>query len=144
VHKSYNLQLTYRLVGDFWHLFIANKPSILIIDDDLSILRTFSRIFERKGYLVVVAAKGAEAIEKLRDNHFDVALVDLCLPDMEGADLFPLIQSNSPCVFKIMLTGKASEQTSNRGADALLGKPIQPDALLSLIDSRLKNRDMER
>jgi len=125
-------------------LFIANKPSILIIDDDLSILRTFSKIFERKGYLVVVAAKGAEAIEKLRGRRFDVALVDLCLPDMEGTDLFPLIQDSSPSVFKIMLTGRASEQASSRGADALLGKPIRPDELLSLIDSRLKDRNMER
>ncbi len=125
-------------------MFNASKPSILIIDDDLSILRTFSRIFERKGYLVVVAAKGAEAIEKLRGRRFDVALVDLCLPDMEGADLFPMIQDNSPSVFKIMLTGRASEQSSNRGADALLGKPIHPDELLSLIDSRLKDRDIER
>ncbi|NLF87493.1 response regulator [Candidatus Bathyarchaeota archaeon] len=125
-------------------MFIANKPSILIIDDDLSILRTFSRIFERRGYLVVVAAKGSEAIEKLRSRRFDVALVDLCLPDMEGADLFPLIQDSSPSAFKIMLTGRASEQASNRGADALLGKPIQPNELLSLIDSRLKDRDIEK
>jgi DNA-binding NtrC family response regulator len=125
-------------------LFITNKPSILIIDDDLSILRTFSKIFERKGYLVVVASKGAEAIEKLRGRRFDVALVDLCLPDMEGADLFPIIQDNSPSVFKIMLTGRASEQVSNRGADALLGKPIRLDELLSLIDSRLKDRDIEK
>lgn len=92
----------------------------------------------------MVAAKGAEAIEKLRGRRFDVALVDLCLPDMEGADLFPMIQDNSPSVFKIMLTGRASEQSSNRGADALLGKPIHPDELLSLIDSRLKDRDIER
>lgn len=125
-------------------MFITNKPSILIIDDDLSILRTFSKIFERKGYLVVVASKGAEAIEKLRGRRFDVALVDLCLPDMEGADLFPIIQDNSPSVFKIMLTGRASEQVSNRGADALLGKPIRLDELLSLIDSRLKDRDIEK
>ena len=78
--QVYNPQFTYRLVGDFWHLFNASKPSILIIDDDLSILRTFSRIFERKGYFVVVAAKGAEAIEKLRDNHFDVAWLICACP----------------------------------------------------------------
>jgi len=121
-------------------LFIAGKPSILIIDDDMSILRTLTKVFQRKGYFVAVAGKGKEAIEKISHNHYDVALIDFCLDDMEGTDLFPLIHSTSPHTVKIMLTGKFLWQTSIEGADALLTKPIQPDLLLSIIENELKNK----
>jgi CheY-like chemotaxis protein len=124
-------------------LLNPSQPSILIIDDDLAILRTFARIFQRKGYIVAVASKGAEAIEKLRGNHFDVALIDFCLPDMEGTMLFPLIQRQSPRTVKIMLTGKMLGQKNIKGADVLIGKPVQPDKLLSIIDCKLNNRNME-
>jgi two-component system response regulator HydG len=127
----------------FSYLFNPNKPSILIIDDDLGILNVFKRIFQRSGYSVTVAAKGTEAIEKLNGSHFDVALIDFCLPDMEGTELFPFIQHASPNAVKIMLTGKAIGVGCVEGVDALVGKPIQPDKLLSLIDSKLKDRNME-
>jgi len=124
-------------------LFIASKPSILIINDDIAILHVFSRIFQRYGYAVTVAEKGKDAIEKLSCNHYDVALIDLRLPDMESTELFPLIQSTSPRTLKIMLTGKMLLQNSIGGTDALLKKPIQPDQLLRLIDSELKNKNIE-
>ena len=90
-----------------------------------------------------MAEKGKEAIEKLSSNRYDVALIDLRLPDMEGTELFPLIQKLSPKTLKIMLTGKMLLQDSIEGADALLRKPIQPDQLLSVIDSKLKNKNIE-
>ena len=124
-------------------MFIASQPSILIIDDDTAILRTFSRVFQRKGYLVTAVERGKEAIEKISCNRYDVALIDLCLPDMEGTELFPLIDNMSPNTVKIMLTGKTLFQSSIEGADALLGKPITPDKLLSIIDSKLKNKNIE-
>ena len=62
---------------------------------------------------------------------------------MEDTELFPIIQSTSPRILKIMLTGKMLLQNSIGGADALLKKPIQPDQLLSLIDSELKNKNIE-
>lgn len=124
-------------------MFIVNKPSILIIDDDLSILRVFSRIFQKNGYSVTVASRGADAIEQLSLNRFDVALIDFCLPDMEGTELFPMIEHSSPDTIKIMLTGKVLVPGCIDGLDALLRKPIQPDKLLSLIDSKLKNRNIE-
>ncbi len=122
-------------------MLTSSRPSILIIDDDISILRVFSVIFQRSGYLVTVAQQGREAIEKLRLNHYDVALIDFCLPDMEGTELFPVIEEASPCTLKVMLTGKALSGIV--GADALVGKPIRPDKLLSIIDSELKNRNIE-
>jgi len=125
-------------------LIFLSKPSILIIDDDQAILRTLSRIFERNNYNVEVAARGTEAIEKLSGGTcFDVALIDYCLPDMEGTDLFDLITKASPKTLKIMLTGRAHELCCVGDLDALVSKPVQPSQLLSLIDSKLKDRNIE-
>ena len=124
-------------------MFIANKPSILIIDDDTAILNTFARIFQRKGFCVAVAEKGQDAMEKISSNHFDVALIDLCVSDMEGTKLCPLIRRTSPKTVKIILTEKTLAQNNIEGADVLLGKPIAIDDLLRVIDSKLKNRNIE-
>jgi DNA-binding NtrC family response regulator len=123
-------------------LFVASKPSILIVDDDTAILSTFKRIFERKGYCVTTAEKGKQAIEKLNTNHYDVALIDFALPDMEGTALFPLIKKSSPKTLSIMLTGKMI-QSSIEGPQILIGKPINPVKLLSIIDTKLRNKDSE-
>ena len=122
-------------------MFVSGKLNILIIDDDVGILRTFSRIFQKKGFNVTVAEKGKDAIEELKLNRFDVALIDLALPDMEGDELFPLITSASPKTLKIMLTGKSMHQETVEGADEFIVKPVNPEKLLNIIDSALKKRD---
>ena len=124
-------------------MLLPNKLAILIVDDDVSILRVFSRIFQKKGYSVTVAERGREAIEKLSTRSFDVTLIDFGLPDMEGTTLFPLIQKSSPKTVKIMLTGKTFLQDCVEGADAFVGKPINPEKLLSLIDTKVRLRDLE-
>ena len=85
----------------------SRKPTILIVDDDIGIVNVFSKIFQRKGYCVTVAQRGTDAIEQLHINRYDVALVDLALPDMEGNTLFPLIKKSSPKTLRIMLTGQS-------------------------------------
>ncbi|HMK95843.1 MAG TPA: response regulator [Candidatus Limnocylindrales bacterium] len=121
----------------------SSKPEILIVDDDVCILNVLGKIFQRSGYGVTVAEKGKEAIEKISNNQFDVALVDLALPDMEGDKLFPVINNSSPKTVKIVLTGKIERQTCIEGADVFVGKPVDPGKLLSIIDSKLKNREAE-
>jgi DNA-binding NtrC family response regulator len=119
-------------------LFNSSKLSVLIIDDDIGILKSFKRIFQLKGFDVSVAQTGRQAIEQINASHFDVALIDLCLPDMEGTALFPLIKQDT---LKIMISGEALDDVN--GADILIGKPIQPEKLLSIIDSKLKGKDIE-
>ncbi len=126
----------------FNNLFTQSNRSILIIDDDSSILNVFTRIFTKKGYAVTVAEKGTDAIAKIEASHFDVAIVDLVLPDMEGTQLFPHIQKTSPSTVKIMLTGQAIHGQV-RGFDLLVEKPVKPEVLFSLIETKLKNRNIE-
>jgi DNA-binding NtrC family response regulator len=124
-------------------LSISSKLNLLLVDDDLSILRVFSKIFARKGFSVKVAQSGHQAIVQLKTNSFDVALIDFCLPDMEGSALFRLIDESSPKTVKIMLSGKILFENQIEGADAFVGKPVDPIRLLSLIDTKLKHRDIE-
>ncbi len=125
-------------------MLTAQQPTILIVDDDAAILHTFSRIFQRRGYCVAVAERGKEAIEKISVNHYDIALIDFKLPDMQGTELFPIIEAVSPSTLKIMLTGQIHLEDIIVGADAFIAKPIDPQRLLSIIDTKLKDKDIEK
>ncbi len=119
------------------------KPTILIVDDDSAILHAFSKIFERRGFSVASASRGKEAKEKLCNNHFDVALIDFSLSDMEGTELFPLIEQASPKTLRILISGKV-DVGNIAGADVFVAKPIEPSRLLSIIDTKLKGANIEK
>ena len=121
------------------------KKTILVVDDDKSILRTFTRILQKSGYIIDVAETGKEAMEKTENNHFDLALVDIRLPDMDGTDLLAKLKKQLQHTVKIMITGFPSLETGvkalDEGADAYLVKPVKPQELLMLLDEKLKNRE---
>ncbi len=123
----------------------ATKKTILVIDDDKSILRTFSRILEKAGYKTETAETGKEAIEKTKNRHYDLALVDIRLPDMDGTDLLAKLKKPLQNTIKIMITGFPSLETGvkalDEGADAYLVKPVKPQELLILIEEKLKTRE---
>ena len=123
----------------------GNKKTILVVDDDKSILRTFTRILQKSGYEIDVAETGKEAMEKTENRHFDLALVDIRLPDMDGTDLLAKLKKPLQHTVKIMITGFPSLETGvkalDEGADAYLVKPVKPQELLMLLDEKLKNRE---
>ena len=121
-------------------MLLSSKRSILIVDDDIAILKVFSRIFQSKGYNVTVAEKGEEAIGKICTGKFDVSLIDLGLADMEGDKLFSLIDNVSPKTVKILLSGKIDLQESVEGADFFVEKPVAPDRLLNIIEGKLARK----
>jgi DNA-binding response OmpR family regulator len=119
--------------------------TILLVDDDKSILRTFTRILQKKGYKVDSSETGKEAIKKAERRRYDLALVDIRLPDMNGTDLLAKMKKPLQNTIKIMITGFPSLETGvkalDEGADAYLVKPVKPEDLLMLIEEKLKNRD---
>lgn len=116
--------------------------NILIIDDDKSILRIFSIMLKKQGYLVDTAVTGEEAIERTCKSFFDLALVDVKLPDMDGVELLKKIQSTNPNIIKIVITGFASVEDGiralNNGADAYLVKPVKSEELIRIIKEKLR------
>ena len=119
--------------------------TILVVDDDKSILRTFTRILQKNGYEIDVAETGKEAIEKIDSRHYDLVLVDIRLPDMDGTDLLVKMKKPLQHAIKIMITGFPSLESGvkalDEGADAYLVKPVKPEELLMLIEEKLKRNE---
>jgi DNA-binding response OmpR family regulator len=122
-----------------------SKKTILVVDDDKSILRTFTRILQKSGYEIDVAETGREAMDKAENQHYDLALVDIRLPDMDGTDLLAKLKKQLQNTVKIMITGFPSLETGvkalDEGADAYLVKPVKPQELLLLLEEKLKSRE---
>lgn len=119
----------------------ANGSRILIVDDDRIILSILTKFLQKAGYQTDAAETSREALEKVKNQYYDVAIMDIKLPDMEGTDLLLIMNRTSPRTTKIMMTGFASKENRdrslNRGADAYLIKPIAPQQLLSTIKEKL-------
>ena len=123
---------------------MTETKTILVVDDDKSILRTFTRILQKNGYEIDVAETGMEAMEKADTQHYDLALVDIRLPDMDGTDLLVRIKKQLKNTIKIMITGFPSLESGvkalDEGAEAYLVKPVKPEELLMLIREKLKSK----
>jgi DNA-binding response OmpR family regulator len=117
-----------------------DKKRILVIDDDVSILRVFKHILEKEGYIVEVAETGKDALEKIENEKFDVCLVDVRLPDMDGTDLLLNIPCDSRTI-KIIITGFSTDEVGKKaadyGADDFLVKPVKPEELIATVKERL-------
>ena len=107
---------------------IEEKPQILIIDDDPGMRSTLSDILEQAGYNIVDFGSGGQALDWVTTNQFDVAIVDMILPDMSGMEILKQLQLINPESAVVMMTGYASVETAiealNEGAYAYLTKPF--------------------
>ncbi|HUK85615.1 MAG TPA: response regulator [Candidatus Acidoferrum sp.] len=121
---------------------------ILVIDDDENIRNTMKTILEDEGYVVDLAATGSEAIEKTEKTAYNLALLDIRLPDMEGVELLKLMKDPTPRTRKIMVTGYPSMQNAitalNKNADAYIVKPVNVEMLLKIVKEQLQMQENER
>ena len=120
------------------------KESILIVDDDESTRRSLTLVFGKKGYETETAGTGQEAIEKARERFFNLALLDIRLPDMEGLELLAPLKEIHPDMVVIMATAYASVETAiralNEGASAYIHKPLNMDAVLATVSNVLEKQ----
>jgi len=123
---------------------MEKQRNILIVDDDKSILRILTRILQKQGYSTHTAETGREAEEMINNQSYDLALIDVKLPDTDGVDLLQKIQAAKPNMIKIILTGFASMDSGikalNAGADAYLVKPVEPTELLRILKEKFEER----
>ena len=121
------------------------KKSILVVDDDSAILKYTMRILQSEGYDVDVAETGYEAMEKSNGHVYNLALLDIKLPDMEGTELLTKMHKTTPTMMKIMVTGFPSLENAvealNMGADAYLLKPVELEELLKVVKEKLKEQE---
>ncbi len=125
------------------------KKLILVVDDDTSICKIFKWILEEQGYSVDTAGTGHEALAKASTKAYNLALLDIRLPDMDGTELLSELHKQRPKMVKVMVTGHPSLENSvkslNLGADTYIIKPVAPEALLKVVrDKLMEQEDAER
>ncbi len=120
------------------------SANILIVDDDRAILESFEEILKSEGYDVDTAQTGLEAIQKSGKKYYNLALLDIKLPDMEGTELLTKLHGDIPRMIKVMVTGHASLENAvralNLGADAYVMKPVNPEDLLRVVADKLREQ----
>jgi DNA-binding NtrC family response regulator len=118
---------------------------ILIVDDDENIRKSLSTALITAGYVVDTAESGKSAILKSNTNFYNLALIDIRLPDMEGTELLTAMMETTPKTIKIILTGYPSLQNAveavNKGADGYIIKPAQTEDLQKMIGEHLRKQD---
>ena len=111
---------------------------VLLVDDEEGFVKVMHKRLARRGFFVTTATSGTEAIQLLRKNDFDIAIVDLKMEDMSGIEVLEIFKKMVPELPVIILTGHGSEKAAREGLllgafDYLL-KPCGFDELLDKID----------
>lgn len=111
------------------------KMRIMLVDDEKDFLSTTKRLLERKGLLVITAASGHEALEKLAAESIHVVILDVKMPGMDGVATLKAIKSTYPLVQVVMLTGHGTVESATEGlrsgATDYMMKPIDVEELIA-------------
>ena len=118
--------------------------SILVVDDEFSVRDSLYNWFKNEGYRVDTAENGMEALRKLQEGPWDIALVDIKMPGMDGMELQRHIKKIDSTIILIIITAYATVDTAveamKEGAYDYLSKPIDPDKLSILIRNAVNQR----
>src|SRR5438309_7775993 len=122
---------------------LINRPQLLVVDDDLPVLKVIERLAAKAGYDVVACANGSDALRALARKPADLAMVDLRMPDVNGLDLLRQIRSAVPGCEVILMTAYAAVDSAveaiKLGAREYLTKPFDFDRLRQvLVETRVE------
>ena len=116
---------------------MAEPLRILVVDDNADLLETFSLILKRTGFFVESAADGLTAVDMYLHGAFNVTLMDIDLPGINGVEAFRLIREMNPGAPVILMTGYSDgdliQLAINEGARCVLHKPIRIDKMIETI-----------
>lgn len=125
----------------------SNKATILVVDDDQSIIDAVKTALETREYRVISASSGEEALERFEDGDIDIAFCDIKMPGMDGIELLKRIQEISPQTHCIMMTAYASVDSAveamREGAADYLRKPFEVEDIKSTVLGALEDLEFE-
>jgi len=125
-----------------------SKGSILIVDDEAVVRDSLGKWFGEEGYTVEIASTAREALLKLPAQRWDLALVDIKMPGMDGLELQRKVHEVDPQIIIIIMTGYASVETAvqalKNGAYDYIMKPFDPDDLSHVISKALEHRNIQQ
>lgn len=125
----------------------STGAKLLIVDDEFSVRDSLTHWFEKDGYAVSSAENASEALKKMQEGSFDVALLDIRMQGMDGLELQRRLREIDPHLSIIMMTAFASVESAvealKHGAYDYVTKPIDPDQLSHLIRKALEQRTLK-
>ena len=120
----------------------AEPPTILVVDDDLDTLQNLSDILTDMGYEVETASSGSAALEMVRNKAYDVALLDLKMPGMDGLTLYREVRKLRAGTVAMVVTAYATTETVTEAKEAglwqVLSKPLDFSRLLPLVEEAVQ------
>ncbi|HTM87834.1 MAG TPA: ATP-binding protein [Terriglobales bacterium] len=123
---------------------VSTTAKILIVDDEAGVLLTTCAILQQEGYDVEAAASGVEAVEAIRQRHYDLVLTDLKMPGIDGLGVLAEVRKRSPLTVTVMMTGYGSVVSAldavQLGAYEYLLKPIEVEDLKQAVRRSLERK----
>jgi DNA-binding NtrC family response regulator len=127
---------------------VKTKGRILIVDDETVVRDSLGKWFSSEGYQAQPVAGAREALESIQKMEYDVALIDIKMPGMDGMELQARLREADPELTVIIMTGYASVETAvqalKRGAYDYITKPVDPDELSHLLSNAMEHRRAKR
>jgi len=122
------------------------SAKILIVDDEEIVIRSCQRILSDSAYVVDSVQDSLEALRKIEETPYDVVILDIMMPRMDGLEVLQQVKERHPDVDVIMMTGLSQIQTAVKamklGAFDYLSKPFDPDELKHVVDRALERRHL--
>lgn len=119
----------------FNNIIMANP--VLLVDDDIDLLATFEESLSLRGYDIVTANNGKEAIEKYKENNPCITFMDIRMPEMDGYEVFSKIKEISADAKIVFVTGhetiSKTQLARNQGLIGVLDKPVNAEKIIDLI-----------
>jgi len=126
---------------------MSAMPTILLVDDEERFAKSLQTILKHYEYRCTIALSGVEAIRLLKEESFDLALLDVGLPDMQGFDILDFISSSQAKTTSIMLTGISTVETAvqamKHGAYDFLNKPVNHELLIKGLDKAFQHHKLK-
>ena len=122
-------------------------PSVMIVDDEPSILKSLSGILSDEGFEIFTASNGYEALKRIEQEAPDLVLLDIWMPGLDGIETLKEIKKNNPVIQVIIITGHGTIETAvsatKLGAFDLIEKPLSIDKVIVAINRALNYRRLE-
>lgn len=119
----------------------TNLKKILVVDDDPVVAKSFERVLNNKGYAVITAGNGEEALNKLSAEKYDMVYTDIKMPGMSGIEVAERVKANQPWLPVVIITGYGTQDNEARaeaaGVSAFLSKPLSPEMIVGTTEMTL-------
>jgi formate/nitrite transporter len=126
---------------------MARRKRILVVDDEQVVRDSCRAVLEGEGFEVETAAGGRAGLDRFTQRDFDLALLDIKMPDMDGMDLFRRVHRDHPETAVIIITGygtlEQAAEATRLGACNFLRKPFAPEELTGAVDEAFQRREAE-